>query len=272
MKIGFSKNIIISLTGHILCIAALFLFGFKLTDNSTKTPPIKPSEIVFTIETISSSAPQKSIAAAAPKTVKKAVKTAQSNSKPKPKPKKIVKRIIKKPAPKKITLVKKSVKKIKRKPKPKKRVAQKSLSQRKPILKAHNTKSYSKNKNSTKKNAKTAHSASGRNNHKTISKTTSSTGKTSFNPKRYISAIKHRIAQNKHYPNSARRRGIEGRVGLQLSVTKSGTINSLHIINSSGSKILDKAAIKSVRRSVPFQKMAQAVTFRFAIKYNFDDT
>lgn len=98
------------------------------------------------------------------------------------------------------------------------------------------------------------------------------TAKTKFNPKHIIAQIKNKIARNKYYPNSAKRRGIEGRVGLQLSVSQNGTIQSLHIINSSGSKTLDKAAIKSVRKAVPFVKMAKSITFKFFMKFNLENS
>ncbi len=49
------------------------------------------------------------------------------------------------------------------------------------------------------------------------------------------------------YPAIARQKNIEGRVVLELEVAPKGTIESVHIIKSSGFDILDKAAIDSAK-------------------------
>ena len=49
------------------------------------------------------------------------------------------------------------------------------------------------------------------------------------------------------YPASAYARGIEGRVGLMLSISAAGDVGNARVINSSGSEELDNAAINWVR-------------------------
>jgi len=48
------------------------------------------------------------------------------------------------------------------------------------------------------------------------------------------------------YPRTARRRGIEGAVGLRVVVEADGSIGSIDIVTSSGSATLDRAAVAAV--------------------------
>jgi len=52
------------------------------------------------------------------------------------------------------------------------------------------------------------------------------------------------------YPRSARRRGYEGSVLLEVKVLKDGSVGDLRVLTSSGHSVLDKAAVKSVRKWV----------------------
>ena len=49
------------------------------------------------------------------------------------------------------------------------------------------------------------------------------------------------------YPRTARRRGLQGKVVLEVFVYKNGTVRDLRVLTSSGYKILDKAAVKAVK-------------------------
>jgi protein TonB len=51
-----------------------------------------------------------------------------------------------------------------------------------------------------------------------------------------------------HYPRTARRRGHEGIVVLEVKVLKDGTVGDLRVHASSGHAVLDQAAVKSVRK------------------------
>ena len=63
----------------------------------------------------------------------------------------------------------------------------------------------------------------------------------------YQNSIRQRIEQKKTYPRRAKKRNVQGIVQVAFSINKSGVISKLRIIKSSGSKILDKAALQSVR-------------------------
>jgi protein TonB len=57
---------------------------------------------------------------------------------------------------------------------------------------------------------------------------------------------------NVNYPEAARRRGIYGSLRLTVSIYANGHIESVEVDHSSGSKILDAAAIKIVQLAAPF--------------------
>ena len=51
-----------------------------------------------------------------------------------------------------------------------------------------------------------------------------------------------------HYPLLARNRGIEGRVVVNVSISAQGTVKTISVGQSSGSRLLDKAAVKAVKK------------------------
>lgn len=57
---------------------------------------------------------------------------------------------------------------------------------------------------------------------------------------------------NINYPTEARRAGIYGTLRMLVSLKKDGTIKELVILQSSGSTVLDDAAIRIVRMAAPF--------------------
>lgn len=50
------------------------------------------------------------------------------------------------------------------------------------------------------------------------------------------------------YPRIARQRGWEGEVLLKLSVSSEGQVEQVAIVRSSGHAVLDRAAVRAVRR------------------------
>lgn len=50
------------------------------------------------------------------------------------------------------------------------------------------------------------------------------------------------------YPRAARRRGMEGEVLLKVLVNEKGLVEELELVNSSGHRVLDRAALAAVRR------------------------
>ncbi len=70
--------------------------------------------------------------------------------------------------------------------------------------------------------------------------------------KNFLDSIRKKIESKKRYPESAKLAGIEGRSGIRLVILKSGHLESVDIIESSGNKSLDEAALQSVRDAQPF--------------------
>lgn len=57
---------------------------------------------------------------------------------------------------------------------------------------------------------------------------------------------------NINYPTEARREGLYGTLRMLVSLRKDGTIKEVSILQSSGSRVLDDAAIRIVRMASPF--------------------
>jgi TonB family protein len=70
--------------------------------------------------------------------------------------------------------------------------------------------------------------------------------------RRFVQTVRRRIESRKRYPLAARKSLLEGRVGVRMTILKDGRLERIEIIESSGHRILDKAALESVRRSAPF--------------------
>jgi periplasmic protein TonB len=66
--------------------------------------------------------------------------------------------------------------------------------------------------------------------------------------------IRSLIVKNIAYPSEARRRGREGTLTLGFVILENGSVTDIHIVESSGSDVLDKAAVNAIRRTEPFPK------------------
>lgn len=69
----------------------------------------------------------------------------------------------------------------------------------------------------------------------------------------YLAALAAKIHRRKYYPTGSRRRGEEGRVVVRFVILKNGVLTDLHIEETSGSRRLDAAALKTLRRVSPFR-------------------
>lgn len=67
------------------------------------------------------------------------------------------------------------------------------------------------------------------------------------------------IARQKNYPEAARRRGLEGVVLVEFIISLNGEISQVKIERTSGSNILDRAAVSSVRRLKRFKPIPEAL-------------
>ncbi|MBF0226563.1 MAG: energy transducer TonB [Desulfobacterales bacterium] len=70
--------------------------------------------------------------------------------------------------------------------------------------------------------------------------------------KDYFEMIKIKIEGKKEYPKSAIHRQREGKVKVKFIINLDGNVNSSEVTMSSGSSILDNAALMAVKNSSPF--------------------
>jgi protein TonB len=73
------------------------------------------------------------------------------------------------------------------------------------------------------------------------------------------------------YPPRAEARGIEGWVGLEITVTPAGTVNDARVVDASPKEIFDQAALEAIRRwrFKPAFKEGRAVAQRATLKMMF---
>ena len=68
----------------------------------------------------------------------------------------------------------------------------------------------------------------------------------------YFASIKRKIELVWQYPYEAAAAGIQGELTLDFVIARSGAVNSIELVRSSGSKVLDEEAIRSIRKAAPF--------------------
>jgi len=100
---------------------------------------------------------------------------------------------------------------------------------------------------------------------------TSETTKKEFNKEKYIAAVIAEIEKNKFYPPIARRMGIEGLVKVTITLSRSGKLKNVKVSSSSGSKLLDRAAVKLIKKChfppLPSEYKGQEFTIEIPINY-----
>jgi len=68
----------------------------------------------------------------------------------------------------------------------------------------------------------------------------------------YFASIKRKIELVWQYPYEAAVAGIQGELTIDFVIARGGAVNSIEMVHSSGSKILDDEAIRSIRKAAPF--------------------
>jgi len=64
---------------------------------------------------------------------------------------------------------------------------------------------------------------------------------------------------NLNYPDEARRRNLSGSLVLTVGINRSGTIESIEIVKSSGFQVLDEAAIRIVELGAPYAALPDQI-------------
>ncbi|MEX0957043.1 MAG: energy transducer TonB [Rhizobiaceae bacterium] len=67
----------------------------------------------------------------------------------------------------------------------------------------------------------------------------------------YPGMVFAKLLRSLRYPSEARRKRIRGEVRVRFTVSRSGGVSSVQVTRSSGSPVLDKAALDAVRRAAP---------------------
>ncbi len=89
----------------------------------------------------------------------------------------------------------------------------------------------------------------------------------------FKSAVREAIQRAQEYPHFARAQEIEGNLALNILLKRDGTVAEVSIETSSGSDILDSAAVKSVQRIgklTAFPESIQAASMRLSVPVRFD--
>ena len=68
----------------------------------------------------------------------------------------------------------------------------------------------------------------------------------------YPGKVVSKLRRALRYPAAARSQGLRGEVQVAFTVSASGGVGGVRVVRSSGSAILDKAAVDTVRRAAPF--------------------
>lgn len=68
---------------------------------------------------------------------------------------------------------------------------------------------------------------------------------------------------NLHYPEEARRRQLYGDVRLLVKLNASGIVEEISVLSSSGSEVLDRAAIESIRLASPFEPFPKTLAEKY---------
>lgn len=89
----------------------------------------------------------------------------------------------------------------------------------------------------------------------------------------YLRLVRERIGRYKKYPFLARKRELEGQVGIRFLLTGAGEAQQIAVSKSSGQELLDKAALKAVQDGAPFPRppadlLAEPLTIELNIVFN----
>jgi protein TonB len=78
----------------------------------------------------------------------------------------------------------------------------------------------------------------------------------------YLDSWRRKIERigNLNYPEKAKLNNIYGNVTIKVAINRDGTINNVTIMDTSGNKILDKAALSIVRMAAPFGPLSKEMT------------
>jgi TonB family protein len=76
----------------------------------------------------------------------------------------------------------------------------------------------------------------------------------------FLKIISRKIEESKRYPRWAMDAGLEGMVVIRFSILQDGTLDAeIQLVSSSGTQVLDNAAVAAVRDAAPFPALPRAL-------------
>jgi protein TonB len=77
----------------------------------------------------------------------------------------------------------------------------------------------------------------------------------------FLKIVSRKIERSKRYPRWAMDTGLEGRVVIRFTILQDGTLcEEILLVSSSGTEILDNAAISAVRNAAPFPTLPEELS------------
>ncbi|UUP15980.1 energy transducer TonB family protein [Nitratireductor thuwali] len=74
----------------------------------------------------------------------------------------------------------------------------------------------------------------------------------------YPGKVVSKLRRALRYPRQAKRDGLRGEVHVAFTISSGGGVTGIRIVRSSGSPVLDQAAVETVRRAAPFPAIPSA--------------
>ncbi|WP_265517983.1 energy transducer TonB family protein [Nitratireductor luteus] len=68
----------------------------------------------------------------------------------------------------------------------------------------------------------------------------------------YPGKVVSKLRRALRYPRQAKRDGLRGEARVAFTISRNGSVSGIRIVRSSGSPVLDQAAVETVRRAAPF--------------------
>jgi len=88
----------------------------------------------------------------------------------------------------------------------------------------------------------------------------------------FTGQVRQRIANAKHYPRIARRRGMEGQPVIAFTLDGRGQLTKLSLAQTSGFQLLDQAALDAVQQGAPYPEIPAPLkmnSFQFKLPISF---
>jgi protein TonB len=70
----------------------------------------------------------------------------------------------------------------------------------------------------------------------------------------YFELVRMRVEHNKRYPDLARKRQLEGRVGVRFVIASDGRLQKVMLVRRAAAEVLNQAALAAVRAAEPFPR------------------